>query len=169
MRDFVRKIIKCDEVRIDIFVNWIYITISVLWYKIIYTMKKGFLPYRHTPEVYCVLAECLSPYEVALERTPVCDDQQLGWPLSAGCVLHEDQACHCAAEVPRKTHRLFRERDESQRSGVAWKSLKGDWMAEEVKRLRNMYNYLPVCSLITPKAFVQAHVKGQKIKKRNEV
>lgn len=48
----------------------------------------------------------LLPDEVALQPPTERDYQELGGPLGAGRVFQEDQARHCAAEIPGKTHNL---------------------------------------------------------------
>lgn len=87
---------------------------------------------------------CLSPDKVAFEPAAVCDNEQLGWPLGAGCVLQKDQARHRTTEISGKAHRLDQERWERRVSGgaeVTDVNGRGDQ-----KELRNMYNYLSVCA-----------------------
>lgn len=56
----------------------------------------------------------LLPDEVALQPPAERDHQELGRPLGAGRVLQEDQARHCAAEIPRKTHNLDRSKGKEE-------------------------------------------------------
>lgn len=46
------------------------------------------------------------PDQVALQPPAERDNEELGGPLGAGRVFQEDQARHCAAEIPEKTHNL---------------------------------------------------------------
>lgn len=48
----------------------------------------------------------LLPDEVTLQPTTERDNEKFSGPLGAGRVFQKDQACHCAAEVPGKTHNL---------------------------------------------------------------